>query len=253
MVQTWQPDLYQNKHSFVWQLGQGILDLLNPRPGETILDLGCGTGQLTQAIAHRGASVIGLDADPAMITEAHKNFPDLTFQVADARTFELPNPVDAIFSNATLHWIDDPVAVATRMWAALKPGGRLAVEFGGQGNIATVLVAIAAAREILGYGAAPPSTWYFPTIGEYASLLESQGFEVQFANLSDRPTRLEGESGLSSWLQMFAGHFWADLPSNQQKQLLQATEAQARPQLYRNGQWWADYRRIRVLASKPMP
>lgn len=252
MNQTWQTDLYQDNHSFVWQLGQGVVDLLDPQLGEHILDLGCGTGQLTQAIAERGATVIGLDADPAMIAEAQKNFPALTFAVADARTFALANPVDAIFSNAVFHWIDDPTAVAVCMWAALRPGGRLVVEFGGKCNMATVLAAIAAARTTLGYGAAPDSPWYFPTVGEYTSLLEQQGFEVQFASLRDRPTPLEGNSGLMNWLQMFAGQFWADLPPEQQEQLLKTIEEKAKSKLYREGQWWADYRRIRVLARKPI-
>ena len=251
MNQTWQTDLYQDNHSFVWQLGQGVVDLLNPQPGERVLDLGCGTGQLSQIIADRGATVIGLDADSAMIAEAQKNFPALTFVVADAREFSLAEPVDAIFSNAAFHWIDDPAAVATCMWAALKPTGRLAVEFGGKGNMATVLAAIASARAAHGYGAIPASPWYFPSVGEYTSLLEQQGFEVQFASLRDRPTPLEGDSGLVNWLHMFAGQFWADFPSEQQPQLLKTIAANVQPELYRQGQWWADYRRIRVLARKP--
>ncbi|MBE7380686.1 MAG: methyltransferase domain-containing protein [Leptolyngbya sp. SIO1E4] len=251
MEQTWQTDLYQDKHSFVWQLGQGVLELLNPQPGEQILDLGCGTGQLTQAISNRGATVIGLDADPTMIAEAQQNFPALSFSVADAREFTLLEPVDAIFSNATFHWVTDQEAVTRRLWAALKPGGRLAVEFGGKGNMAAVLAEIATARDTLGYGAAPESRWYFPAIGEYTSLLECHGFEVQFAHLFDRPTPLVGAAGLTNWLKMFAGQFWADLAPEQQQQLWRETERHAQAQLYQQGQWWADYRRIRVLATKP--
>ena len=91
--------------------------------------------------------VIGLDADPAMIAEAKQQSPHLTFEVGDARQFTLPAPVDAIFSNATLHWVDDPVAAIKCMAAALKPGGRLVAEFGGKGNMAQVLAAIATARD----------------------------------------------------------------------------------------------------------
>ncbi|NER81829.1 MAG: methyltransferase domain-containing protein [Leptolyngbya sp. SIO1D8] len=251
MNQAWQPNFYQDKHSFVWQLGQGVLDLLNPRPGEHILDLGCGTGQLTQAIADRGATVIGLDADPAMISTAQQNFPSISFSVADAREFSLATPVDAIFSNAVFHWIPEQTAVIARLWAALKPGGRLAVEFGGKGNMAGVITAIAAARDTLGYGAASASAWYFPTISEYTSLLEHQGFEVTFASLFDRPTPLNGEAGLTNWLHMFGRKFLTDLSPEQQAELLRETEDKARPKLYEGGQWWADYRRIRVLAHKP--
>ena len=250
MSQTWQTDLYQNKHSFVWQLGQGVVDLLNPQPGERILDLGCGTGQLSQEIANRGAIVVGLDADAAMVAEAQRNFPSPTFAVADAREFLLDEPVDAILSNAVFHWIDDPVAVAKHMWLALKPGGRLAVEFGGKGNVATITAAIADAYRKLGYGAVSMPSWYFPPIGEYTSLLERQGFEVQLASLRDRPTLLEGESGLINWLKMFAGRFGADLSPDEQQRLFEETATKARSALYKNGQWWADYRRIQVLARK---
>lgn len=248
MASTWQPQLYQGKHRFVWQLGQGILELLNPQAGERIVDLGCGTGQLTQAIAVCGAQVVGLDADAAMIAEAQRNFPDLTFAVANACTFTVATPVDAIFSNAALHWITDQEAVTTRLVAALKPGGRLVVEFGGKGNVAMLTAAIAAARQTLGYDAVP-SPWYFPAIGEYASLLERHGLEVTFASLFDRPTPLDGEMGFVNWVRMFARYAWGDLPPEQQALLFQEAECQARGSLYREGQWWADYRRIRIVAQ----
>jgi trans-aconitate 2-methyltransferase len=251
MENDWNPDLYQAKHSFVWQLSQELVELLNPQPGEFILDLGCGTGELTAAIASSGARVMGLDADPAMITTARQQFPHLHFEVADARHFSLSAPVHGIFSNAVFHWIGEPAAVAARMGAALQPGGRLVAEFGGQGNMATVLQAIATARDALGYGPAPATPWYFPALGEYASLLEAQGFEVQFARLYDRPTPLTGATGLSDWLQMFAGRYWADLPPEHQPQLWQQIEQVARPHLWRSGQWWADYRRLQVYAQKP--
>ncbi|MDB9525506.1 methyltransferase domain-containing protein [Oscillatoria sp. CS-180] len=252
MQNPWDANLYQEKHSFVWQLSDDLLNLLAPQPGEYVLDLGCGTGQLTQKIADQGASVIGIDADPTMIAEAQRQFPQLTFVVADARHFTLPSPADAIFSNAALHWIPEQTDVAARMIAALKPGGRLVAEFGGYGNIATVLAAIAQARQALDLGSFPASPWYFPSISAYTGLLEEQGFEVQFARLYDRPTPLQGEDGLLNWLQMFATRFWADLSSQQVQDLLPKVVAIARPDLYKDNQWWADYRRIQVIAYKSL-
>ena len=250
MNNAWDPDLYQKKHSFVWQLGQDLVTLLDPQPGESILDLGCGTGQLTQAIAEFGATVIGIDADPAMIAEAHQQFPKLAFEVADVCSFRLSEPVDAIFSNAVLHWITDPVAVIQSMAIALKPGECIVAEFGGKGNIATVLAAIATARDRLNLDPSPASPWYFPSMGEYVSLLEQQGFKVQLARLYDRPTPLEGQNGLRNWLAMFATRFWADLSAQQLETLLAEIVIIARPSLYRHDQWWADYRRIQVIANK---
>ena len=126
-------------------------------------------------------------------------------------------------------------------------------EFGGKGNIAIVVGAIAQARQTLGYGPSPASPWYFPTLGEYTHLLEQHGFEVQLARLYDRPTPLEGEDGLHYWLQMFASRFWADLAPSQIPALLAAVTELARPHLYHEGQWWADYRRLQVAAIKLPP
>ncbi len=251
MVHPWNPDLYQQQHSFVWQLSADLVAVLNPQPGEHIVDLGCGTGQLTAAIAAQAATVIGLDADPAMIAEAQQNFPHLTFQVADARTFTVPQAVDAVFSNAALHWIPAAATVAAQIGQALKPGGRLVAEFGGQGNVGTIRAAIAQARQDLGFGPSAAFAWYFPSIGEYAQVLESQGFEVRYATLYDRPTPLATEQGMRDWLRMFASRFWMDLTVEQQAELLTAIEAATRSTLYRDGQWWADYRRLRVVAVKP--
>ncbi|MBD0269465.1 MAG: class I SAM-dependent methyltransferase, partial [Cyanobacteria bacterium Co-bin8] len=150
--QAWNTDLYQSSHSFVWQYGESLLDLLSPKSGERILDLGCGTGQLTSAIAKRGANTLGTDADADMIAQAQKNFPELQFEVADARYFVMPDAVDAVFSNAVLHWIQEQDWVAERIWQALKPGGRFVAEFGGKGCIQSILDAIHIVRSNLGYG-----------------------------------------------------------------------------------------------------
>jgi trans-aconitate methyltransferase len=167
MENTWNTDLYQQQHSFVWQLGQGVIDLLDPQPGEHILDLGCGTGQLTAEIAARGATVTGIDADAVWWPKPSSSTLSLTFAVADARTFTLPEPVDAVFSNATLHWVNEAEAAIAQIWAALKPGGRFAAEFGGQGNMAQVLAALAETQNrhwaTVPRGAIP---WYFPSASE---------------------------------------------------------------------------------------
>ena len=102
---NWNAACYQQQHSYVWQHGESLLARLNPQVGDRILDLGCGTGQLTEQIAASGAEVIGIDSDRAMIARAQANYPHLTFQVADAASFQLPEPVDAVFSNAVLHWV----------------------------------------------------------------------------------------------------------------------------------------------------
>lgn len=147
----WNSELYSHKHAFVYQYGEGLVDLLNPQPGERILDLGCGSGELTQRIAERGASVIGIDASATMLETAKNQFPALELYPMDATQFEFAEPFDAIFSNAVLHWVTDYEAAVGRMAAALKPGGRLVVEFGGKGNVATIIQAVAKQLANFGY------------------------------------------------------------------------------------------------------
>ena len=128
---NWNSSLYQEKHAFVWHYGENLLQILNPQPTERILDLGCGTGQLTEKIAEADAEVIGIDSAPEMIEKAQQNYPNIKFQVVDARNFELSQPVDAVFSNATLHWIPEADAVISSISKSLKMGGRFIAEFGG--------------------------------------------------------------------------------------------------------------------------
>ncbi len=248
----WKSALYESKHSFVWQYGADCLELLSPQIGERILDLGCGTGQLTQEIAKRGAIAIGIDKAPTMISQAQKNYPNLQFEVADATNFHVEEPFDAVFSNATLHWIKEPERAIASIWQALKPGGRFVAEFGGKGNVNVIATAISNALSVGGYPAKPGyNPWYFPSIGEYTTVLEKQGFLVTYATLFERPTPLEeGEKGLQNWIEMFANSLLQQIPENKRQDIIQDIENQLRPERYQDGTWWVDYKRIRVVAWK---
>lgn len=248
----WNAALYDNRHSFVNELARGVVELLAPQKGERILDLGCGTGPLTQQIAAAGAEVLGIDASPAMIAQARQNFPGIHFEVADALTMEFNQQFDAIFSNAVLHWIKPPEAAAARMFAALKPGGRLVLEMGGKGNVAMILrEAIAAGRKI-GIDLTPVvEINYFPSIGEYASVLEHAGFAVKFATLFDRMTKLnDGDAGLVNWMRMFRPGVEKAIPAQKHAAFFTELEHRCRDTLYSDGAWHADYVRLRVTALR---
>lgn len=247
---SWNASLYDQKHSFVSEYGKSLIPLLEPQPGEFILDIGCGTGHLTQAIAEAGAHVVGLDSSASMIETARATYPDLEFLVADARNFSFPTPFDAVFSNAALHWIPEAEEVVRSIAAALKPGGRFVAEFGGKGNIATIVSAFQQSlREITNIEA--DFGWYYPSIGEYASLLERHGLAVQTALLFDRPTKLEdGENGLRNWLQMFRRDILQNMSDETKLQVIERTEAKARDLLFKGDHWIADYKRLRVVAYK---
>jgi len=241
----WDSELYESSHAFVWQFGADVVELLEPKAGESIVDLGCGTGQLAAKIAAAGASVVGIDSSPTMIGQARQNFPKLTFQLADAREFCVAEPVDAVFSNAALHWIPEAAEVVARVAAALKPGGRFVAEFGGRGNVERIHTALGAILQA--HGMPGETRLYFPSIGEYSSLLESHGLEVRWAQLFERPTPLDGEDGMRSWIEMFHSYL---LPGGEREAVLSETEERLRPELCRDGRWFADYRRLRVRAVK---
>ncbi|MEH2305309.1 methyltransferase domain-containing protein [Nostoc sp.] len=248
---NWNTDLYEDKHAFVWQYGENLLKVLNPKPGESILDLGCGTGQLTEKISQAGAEVTGIDRASSMIETAIQNYPHLRFDVADARDFQVLKPLDAVFSNAVLHWIKEADAAIASIHQALKPGGRFVTEFGGKGNVQAIVTALYSALEAIAISPQALNPWYFPSIGEYATLLEQQGFDVTYATLFARPTPLtEGEAGMANWLEMFADAFLAGLSADQKIQIIRTVEEYLLPTLYQQGNWTADYRRIRIVAIK---
>jgi trans-aconitate methyltransferase len=248
---TWNANLYDDKHSFVWKMAAGVLELLAPKPGEKILDVGCGTGHLTAQIAEAGAEVLGVDRSAEMIRQAKEKYPDLHFEVMDATQIVVPESFDAVFSNATLHWIKEPERVITGIAKALRPSGRFVAEFGGKGNTTGFLEAVQNSWAKLQLPGPPPNPWYYPGIAEYAALLEQHAFEVTYAILFDRPTPLEdGERGLRNWFDMFGASFVQNLSDAQKSALRDEIEKQARPKLFHSDKWVMDYRRLRIVAHK---
>jgi trans-aconitate methyltransferase len=246
LSQPWDANLYDGRHAFVWQHGSSLVELLAPQTGERILDLGCGTGHLTARIAAAGANVVGLDHSEEMLVQARSAFPQIDFVLGDARDFSFPGPFDSIFSNAALHWVRPPDQVIRCVHAGLRPGGRFVAEFGGRGNVRAIVDAMRRATERIGLSMAGPE-WFFPSISEYTSLLQSGGLEPTFAVLFDRPTPLQGESGLRDWVKMFARSVLDAIPIERREEFLHEVEKSARPELFEDG-WFADYRRLRIVA-----
>jgi trans-aconitate methyltransferase len=248
---NWNAALYDEKHSFVWKMASALLDLLEAKSGEHILDVGCGTGHLTERIAETGAQVTGVDRSPEMIAQARAAHPAIRFEVVDVRELKFHNEFHAVFSNATLHWVTEPERAIASIAAALRPGGRFVAEFGGKGNVAGLVSAVARAWKHLGLPEPLPKPWYYPSVSEYASLLEKHGLEVTYATLFDRPTPLEdGSRGLQNWLDMFGGPFLTRIPENLREEFKEQAEKQARSALFQDTHWVMDYRRLRIIAHK---
>jgi len=247
----WDADLYDQKHDFVSGYGKDVIALLSPRKGERILDIGCGTGDLAEIIHKKGATVIGLDNSNEMIEAARRKYPHIRFDNKNANDFVYDVKFDAVFSNATLHWVLEYDKVLGCIYNVLKPNGRFVAEFGGKGNVASIVTAIKNALAKSGYpdkGNDP--VWYFPSLSEYTSLLEKSGFRVVFASHFDRETVLKDDNGIINWLQMFGQHYLKGLPDEAIETVLKDVEEQIRPTNFKNGNWSIDYVRLRVVALK---
>jgi trans-aconitate methyltransferase len=244
----WDADRYQRQFGFVSGLADDLVELLGPRPGERVLDLGCGTGELAAAIAATGARVLAIDSDPAMVAAARRRLGKDLVVLADGHAFTLAEPVDAVFSNAALHWMPRPAEVIARVGAALRPGGRFVAELGGAGNIDAILDALGGAMAEAGLPA-PVCPWYFPTPAQYATLLEAGGFRVAMMEHFHRPTPLAGgPGGLADWLTMFGGQLTAAVPVAALAGVVARAGELAAPRLRDGDGWVADYWRLRFVA-----
>lgn len=244
--QSWSADDYARHARFVADLGAPVLDLLAPRPGERVLDLGCGDGALTERIAAAGADVVGCDASPELLAAAAAR--GLQVRHVDGHSLPFEAEFDAVFSNAALHWMSrDPGAVAAGVRRALRPGGRFVGEFGGHGNVAAVITALIAVLDRRGVDGAAAFPWYFPTAAEYQALLEAHGFAVESTALLPRPTPLP--TGMTGWLTTFGAPFVRALPEGERGAALAEAERLMAPSLRdEGGRWTADYVRLRFAA-----
>lgn len=247
--QEWNSSRYAENARFVSDLGQPVLELLNPQPGERILDLGCGDGALTEKLAAAEAQVVGVDGSADMIEAARKR--GLDVQAMDAYSLTFNEEFDAVFSNAALHWMKrDPDVVIQGVRCALKPGGRFAAEMGGHGCVAAIVVALCATLEKRGIKQpAAFIPWYFPTVDDYRSRLQRAGFRAEYIALIPRPTPLP--TGMRAWLETFAISFTNLFPESERGAFLDEVTERLRPALCdEKGRWTADYVRLRFLARK---
>jgi RimJ/RimL family protein N-acetyltransferase/precorrin-6B methylase 2 len=247
-LQTWNPELYARTAGFVPALGLPVLEMLNPQPGERILDLGCGDGVLTAKLASLGCQVVGVDSSPAQVAAAQAR--GLDARVVDAQRLPFADEFDAVFSNAALHWMRQPDAVLAGVWRALEPGGRFVGEMGGAGNIALVLEALAVVLARRSIDVQQISPWYFPAEDEYRGKLEQAGFAVTSIERFPRPTPLPGDVG--DWLETFAGSFLGLFSGDERVQVIDEVRELLRPSLLSSdGVWVLDYVRLRFAATKP--
>jgi len=238
----WDAADYARVGGFVSELGGAALELLDPQPGERILDVGCGEGTLTKKIAERGATVLGIDNSPEMVAAAQANGVDAQLLAAEAISFS--EEFDAAFSNAALHWVLAKEQAAAAIFRALRPGGRFVGEMGGEGNLEKLREALD--DELIGRGYRPPSeagNWYAST-EEFAEVYEEAGFRDVDARLIERPTPID--HGIAAWVTAFRKG-WLDralVPEGERAEIADAVAD-------RVGSNMADYVRLRFIMRKP--
>ncbi|HXV25149.1 MAG TPA: methyltransferase domain-containing protein [Alphaproteobacteria bacterium] len=245
--QRWDPGTYAANARFVAELGQPVIELLAPRAGERILDLGCGDGVLTERLAAFGCAVVGVDASPEQVGAAQAR--GLDARVMDGQRLEFRKEFDAVFSNAALHWMRDPDLVIAGVHRALKPGGRFVGEMGGAGNIARIAEALTKALSRRGLTADLP--WYFPGDREYRAKLGAAGFAVEEIQLFPRPTPLPGD--ITGWIETFAGAPLARVPEVERDDFIAELRTALQPHLRQpDDNWIVDYVRLRFRAIKAL-
>ena len=250
MNSSWNASLYDDRAAFVSELASDLVLWLRPRAGERILDIGCGTGTLTAQIARQGAHVTGIDRSQDMIESAQEKYADLRFELADGQDLAYGAEFDAVFSNAALHWMPRARDVLRGVQRALLPGGRFVAEFGGAGCVQTVTDAVGKILREWEIDPAPYQSWFFPSPGRYAGLLEDSGLTVRELRYFERPTPVAGEDGLSVWLALFQADLMTAL-GDRWPELCRKASERCHSALFRDGQWWLDYVRLRVVATKP--
>lgn len=241
MSNRWNPEDYAKNASFVPALGAAVVDLLAPRAGERILDLGCGDGVLTLDLIKAGATVIAVDASADMVAAARSRGVDARVMRGEALTFT--HEMDAVFSNAALHWMTDMHATADGVRRALVPGGRFVGEMGGHGNVAHVRRILTDELHARGLPPRPPAQWY-PSVEELTAVYAKAGFVDIAAELFPRPTPLP--HGVTGWLKTFRAGFLDHVDDATADAVGRVVEQRLEPYYKQpDGTWVMDYVRLR--------
>ncbi len=247
MTQTWDPQAYGREGAFVHRLAGGVVELLDAQPGEHILDLGCGDGQLTTRLAAAGAHVRGVDSSAAMVAAARAR----GVEAEEAPAEKLPYgdaAFDAVFSNAALHWVRGQDEMMSEVRRVMKPGGRFVAEMGGHGNIAAIRVGLMAVLARHGCADREEGVNYYPTPEAYSRRLSGHGFAVERMELIPRPTAL-GEGGMEGWLRTFRRGMLESVPEELRAAVTaECCELLAPALRDEDGNWVADYVRLRFIA-----
>ncbi len=246
----WDSKLYDNAQAYVSEYGKELISFIPQKENQKILDLGCGTGDLTNQIYKNfKCNIIGSDNSTEMIENSKVKYPNLNFEIFDACKIPFQNEFDIIFSNAVFHWILNQTQLHKSIFNALKDGANLICEFGAYKNIEKISNSFA--KAISHYGDTYTSPFYFPKVENHISILEDNGFYIEKIYDFDRPTILpNGYLGLRQWICQFFSDYLNKYDMVKQENILLFIEKDLNELMFDGKKWTADYRRLRVIARK---
>jgi trans-aconitate methyltransferase len=272
----WSAEKYKAAADYVPQLATKVTQYLDPQPGDNILDIGCGDGQLTSMIAQSvgpTGRVLGLDASPSFIKSAQSDntvshcsyaLQDCTALASNATAAS--TLWDKAFSNAALHWILNNEATRSSffadVFALLKPGGTFVFEMGGKGNVAELHAAFIAALTTHGElslaAARAASPWFFPSTEWMAQVLRAAGFKVEVCESEYRPTKVteekvDGSGGIEGWVKLMGARFLEAVDGDEKREKVVKAVCQWVEDIVlreEDGTRWIGYVRLRAVGRK---
>jgi trans-aconitate 2-methyltransferase len=249
MARDWDASTYERLSQPLAQMGKDVLARLELTGDETVLDAGCGTGKVTAALLDRlpNGRVIAVDAAPSMVQEARERLPDaVDVRRADLLDMTLEEPVDAILSTATFHWIADHDRLFSTLLRALKPGGRLVAQCGGKGNVAAVKEAgftVAIRPPFAEHLSDWPGDWHFASPAETEARLRKLGFSDIWCWRTE--VRVEPDDAAGYLGAICCGSFLERLPEDLHEPFVEQVTAQMPDPVV------LEYVRLNILARRP--
>jgi trans-aconitate 2-methyltransferase len=222
----WDAQTYDRVSDPQYQWGLEVLDRLELAGDETVMDAGCGSGRVTTKLLEKlpNGRVLCVDASESMIAKAREALGDRAeYMVADLSQLEVPEPVDVIFSTATFHWLPDHDQLFSRLHDALKPGGRLVAQCGGEGNVskhAQAIVSVASRPEFAEHFEGMSIMWNFAPPGEAEERLRNAGFDQARCWLEEKPVQPEHPYDFTTTVTM--GPHLSRLPEQKRREFAEA-------------------------------
>ncbi|SFV68484.1 2-isopropylmalate synthase [hydrothermal vent metagenome] len=242
----WNAQKYNKHAEFVSNLAMPLIDILQPKAQEKILDLGCGEGTLAEVIQEYKCEVIGVDLSADMVEKAKAK--NIEAYVMSATELAYENEFDAVFSNAVLHWVQDANLAIQEVKKVLKKEGRFVAEFGGYENLKYLINAIEVVFEKHPEYGGFNNPWYFPRTDEYKKLLEENGFEVELIEIVNRPTPIDD---IYNWLSVFANGIIENIPTDKHENFKNEVRELLKSKIYTQEDGWiVDYVRLKFKAIK---